>query len=145
MNFFVRLVLGRPRVCPGASPYFTQWKPGKPGFVPGTSPIVPGTIPGTKGGTKSLCENSLCAFFARYDRSRFGLVILRRFFGVLLFAGRLVFVHLQAAEILAIPELRSWESCAIPVPLRGSVQKCLPICSSAPAEGQQPQPKQTSV
>ena len=57
INFFVRLVLGRPRACPGDftgcvpgtnsvktwdkpgfSPYFTQWKPGKPGFVPGTSP-----------------------------------------------------------------------------------------------------------
>ena len=22
---------------PGFSPYFTQWKPGKPGFVPGTN------------------------------------------------------------------------------------------------------------
>ena len=57
VTFFVRLVLGRPRVCPGDftgfvpgtnrvkpwdkpgfSPYFTQWKPGKPGFVPGTNP-----------------------------------------------------------------------------------------------------------
>ena len=55
INFFVRLVLGRPRVCPGDftgfvlgtnsvktrdkpwfSPYFTQGKPGKPGFVPGS-------------------------------------------------------------------------------------------------------------
>ena len=27
--------------------------------------FVPGTIPGTKGGTESLCEKSLCAFFAR--------------------------------------------------------------------------------
>ena len=34
---------------PGFSPYFTQWKPGKPGFVPGTNP-------GRKGGTESLCE-----------------------------------------------------------------------------------------
>ena len=76
--FFVRLVLGRPRVCPGDftgfvpgtdpvktwdkpgfSPYLTQWKPDFTGFVPGT-------IPGTKGGTESLCEKSLCAFFARW-------------------------------------------------------------------------------
>ena len=27
--------------------------------------FVPGTNPGTKGGTESLCEKSLCAFFAR--------------------------------------------------------------------------------
>ena len=59
INFFVRLVLGRPRVCPGDftgfvpgtnsvktchkpgfPPYFAQWKPGKPRFVPGTSPGV---------------------------------------------------------------------------------------------------------
>ena len=59
-KLFVRLVLGRPRVCPGdftglvpgtnpvktcdkpgSSPYFTQRKPGKPGFVPGTSPVCP--------------------------------------------------------------------------------------------------------
>ena len=55
-NFFVRLVLGRHQVCPGDftgcvpgthsvktwdkpgfSPYFTQWKPGKPGTNPGLS------------------------------------------------------------------------------------------------------------
>ena len=43
---------------PGFSPYFTQWKPDFTGFVLGT-------IPGTKGGTESLCEKNLCAFFAR--------------------------------------------------------------------------------
>ena len=37
------------RVCP-------RDKPGE----------IPGTILGTKGGTESLCEKSLCAFFARY-------------------------------------------------------------------------------
>ena len=77
INFFVRLVLGRPRVCPGD---FTGFVPGtNPGFLlilhsgspisPGLSlgqtRFVPGTIPGTKGGTESLCEKSLCAFFAR--------------------------------------------------------------------------------
>ena len=31
----------------------------------GQTGFVPGTIPGTKGGTESLCEKSLCAFFAR--------------------------------------------------------------------------------
>ena len=41
-------------------PYSTHWKPDFTGFVPGT-------IPGTKGGTESLCEKSLCAFFARYQ------------------------------------------------------------------------------
>ena len=37
-----------------------------PGLSLGQTRFVPGTIPGTKGGTESLCENSLCAFFARY-------------------------------------------------------------------------------
>ena len=40
---------------PGFSPYSIQWKPDFTVFVPGT-----------KGGTESLCEKSLCAFFARY-------------------------------------------------------------------------------
>ena len=71
-----------PRFVPGISPGLslgqTRWKPGtKPGFLlilhsgspanPGLSlgqtQFVPGTIPGTKGGTESLCEKSLCAFF----------------------------------------------------------------------------------
>ena len=77
INFFVRLVLGRPRACPGdftgfvpgtnpvktwdkpgVAPYFTQWKPGKPGFVPGTNPVRPWDNPRTKGGTESLCDKS---------------------------------------------------------------------------------------
>ena len=68
INFFVQLVLGRPRVCPGdftgfvpetnpvktwdkpgLSPYFTQWKPGKPGFVPGKNPVCPWDNPGDEG------------------------------------------------------------------------------------------------
>ena len=76
INFFVRLVLGQPRVCPGDftgsvpgtnpvktwtnpgfSPYFTQWKPDFTGFVPGTNPVCPRK--GTKGGTESLCEKNL--------------------------------------------------------------------------------------
>ena len=36
------------------------------GLSLGQARFVPGTIPGTKGGTESLCEKSLCAFFARY-------------------------------------------------------------------------------
>ena len=57
-----------PRDKPRFSPYFTtQWKPslslGQTQFVPGTNPVCPGDIPGTKGGTKSLCVKSLCAFF----------------------------------------------------------------------------------
>ena len=47
---------------PGFSPYFTQRKPDFTVFVPGTNPVCPRTIPGTKGGTESLCEKSLCAF-----------------------------------------------------------------------------------
>ena len=88
INFFVRLVLGRPRDCPGD---FTGFVPGtnpvkpgtnpgfllilhsgspiSPGLSPGQTRFVPGTIPGTKGGTESLCEKSLCAFFARYLRA----------------------------------------------------------------------------
>ena len=52
----------KPRFSP---PHFAHWKPDFTGFVPGTNPVCPGTIPGTKGGTESLCEKSLCAFFAR--------------------------------------------------------------------------------
>ena len=36
-----------------------------PGLSLGQTQFVPGTISGTKGGTESLCEKSLCAFFAR--------------------------------------------------------------------------------
>ena len=32
----------------------------------GQTRFAPGIIPGTKGGTETLCEKSLCAFFARY-------------------------------------------------------------------------------
>ena len=68
INFFVRLVLGQPRVCPGVftgfvpgrnpmktwdkpgfSPYFTQWKPDFTGFVPGTNPVCPWDNPGDEG------------------------------------------------------------------------------------------------
>ena len=95
-KLFCPVVLGRPRVCPGdftargfvpgtnpvktwdkpgASPYFTQWKTDFTRFVPGTNRFVPGTIPETKGGTESLCEKSLCAFFARY-KPRFRSMLL---------------------------------------------------------------------
>ena len=66
--FFVRLVLGRPRVCPGDftgfvpgtnpvktwgkpgfSHYSTQWKPDFTGFVPGTNPVCPWDNPGDEG------------------------------------------------------------------------------------------------
>ena len=65
---------GHHRVCPwdkpGFSPYFTQWtSPISPGLSLGQTRFVPGTIPGTKGGTESLGEKSLCAFFARYPMS----------------------------------------------------------------------------
>ena len=95
INFFVRLVLGRPRVCPGISPGLSlgqiRWKPGtNPGFLlilhsgspisPGLSlgqtRFVPGTIPGTKGGTESLCEKSLCALFARYFRQSIWTIVV---------------------------------------------------------------------
>ena len=84
INFFVRLVLGRPRVFPGDftgfvpgttsvkiwdkpafSPYFTQSKPGKPGFVPGTNP-------GPKGGAESLCEKTFMCFFSLAKDSHCG-------------------------------------------------------------------------
>ena len=63
-QFFVRLVLGRPRVCPGDftgfipgtdsvktwdkpgfSPYLHSGSPDFTGFVPGQAQFVPGTIP----------------------------------------------------------------------------------------------------
>ena len=37
--------------------------------------LVPGTNPGPKGGTESLCEKSLCAFFARYYRRSHALFV----------------------------------------------------------------------
>ena len=40
-----------------------------PGLSLGQTRFVPGTIPGTKGGTESLCEKNLCAFFARYKNA----------------------------------------------------------------------------
>ena len=68
ISFFVRLVLGRPRVCPrdftgfvpgtnpvrtwdkpGFSPYFTQWKPDLTEFVPGANPACPWDKPGEIG------------------------------------------------------------------------------------------------
>ena len=68
-----------PGISPGLSRGFHWWKPGtnpgflliltqwtiSPGLSQGQTRFVPGTIPGTKGGTESLCEKSLCAFFAR--------------------------------------------------------------------------------
>ena len=48
-----------PRDKPRVSPYFTQWKPS---LLQEQTEFVPGTIPGTKGGRKSLCVKSLCAF-----------------------------------------------------------------------------------
>ena len=40
---------------PGFLPYFTQWKLGKPRFVPGT-------IPGRRAAQKVYVKKSLCAF-----------------------------------------------------------------------------------
>ena len=62
INFFVRLVLGRP----GFLLFLHSGSPANPGLSLGQSRFVPWTIPGTKGSTESLCEKSLCAFFARY-------------------------------------------------------------------------------
>ena len=63
INFFVRLVLGQTRVfslfyaVEARQTRVCPWdKPGE----------IPGAISGTKGGTESLCEKSLCAFFARF-------------------------------------------------------------------------------
>ena len=69
-----------PGISPGLSLGQVWWKAGtNPGFLltlhsgspisPGLSlgqtRFFPGTVPGTKGGTESLCEKSICAFFAR--------------------------------------------------------------------------------
>ena len=84
MNFFVRLVLGRPRVCPGDftgfvpgtnpektsdkagfSPYFTQWKPNFTGFVPGTNPVCPWDNPGDEGRRRKFTwKRFMCLFRA---------------------------------------------------------------------------------
>ena len=84
INSFVRLVFRFHRICPrdklGLSLGQIRWKTGthpgfllilhsgsliSPGLSLGQTRFVPGTIPGTKGGAESLCEKSLCAFFAR--------------------------------------------------------------------------------
>ena len=86
INFFVRLVPSFHRICPRDKPSLSlgqiRWKTGtnpgillilhsgspiSPGLSPGQTRFVPGTIPGTKGGTESLCEKSLCAFFRYQD------------------------------------------------------------------------------
>ena len=51
---------------PGLLLILHSGSPISPGLSLGQTRFVPGTIPGTKGGTESLCEKSLCAFFARY-------------------------------------------------------------------------------
>ena len=86
ISFFVRLVLGRPRVCPGISPclslgqirwttwdkpgfspYFTQWMPDFTGFVPGTNPVCPWDSPGDEGRHRKLghrsCRTKVPEFF----------------------------------------------------------------------------------
>ena len=63
INLFVRLVLGRPRDKPGFSPYFTQWKPRKPGFVPGTNLVCPWDNPGDEGRhRKFMWKKCMCLF-----------------------------------------------------------------------------------
>ena len=81
INFLVRLLLGHPgnvpgtnRVCPrdkvglsqGQTQVFSLLYTVEAQFVPGTNPVCPSDIPGTKGGRKSLCVKSLCAFFVPY-------------------------------------------------------------------------------
>ena len=60
----------KPGENPGTNPGFLlilhSGSPISPGLSQGQTRFVPGTVPGTKGGTESLCEKSLCAFFARY-------------------------------------------------------------------------------
>ena len=55
--------LGQTRV----SPYFTHWKPGKPGFVPGTSPgLCLGQTRGRRAAQKVyVTKKSYVPFFAR--------------------------------------------------------------------------------
>ena len=90
--FFVRLVLGRPRVCPGdltgfvpgtnpvktwdkpgSTPYFTQWKPDFTGFVPGTNPVCPWDSPGDEGAAQKVYVKkvyvpfSLASFYSVAD------------------------------------------------------------------------------
>ena len=54
------------RVCPWVFSLFysVEARP-NPGLSLEQTEFVPGTIPGMKGGTESLCEKNLCAFFAR--------------------------------------------------------------------------------
>ena len=64
-------VPGTNQVCPrdkvglsqGPTRFFSLLCTVEAQFVPGTNPVCPGDIPGTKGGRKSLCVKSLCAFF----------------------------------------------------------------------------------
>ena len=60
----------KPRFVPGTNPGLSQGQTQvfsllytvEAQFVPGTNLVCPGDIPGTKGGRKSLCVKSLCAF-----------------------------------------------------------------------------------
>ena len=82
INSFVRLVLGRPRVCPGISPGSSlgqiRWKPGtspgfllilhsgspiSPGLSLGTNPVCPWDKPGDEGRhRKFMWKKFMCLF-----------------------------------------------------------------------------------
>ena len=104
MNFFVRLVLGRPRVCPGDftgfvpgtspvktwdtpgfSPYFTQWKPDFTGFVPGTNRVSLGQSRGRRAAQKVYVKEFMC-LFRSLTMSTFLLSKYRRRFVAVLLA-----------------------------------------------------------
>ena len=72
INVLVQLALGQTQFVPGHkpglswnkpsfSPCFTHWSPVC------LNPVCPWDKQGSKGGRKSSCVNSLCAFFARYQ------------------------------------------------------------------------------
>ena len=89
-KLFVRLVLGRPRVCPGDltgfvpgtnpvktwdkpgfAPYSTQWKPDFTGFVPGTNPVCPWDNPGDEGQHRKFMRKTfMCLFRSLYTHTK---------------------------------------------------------------------------
>ena len=54
-----------PEMSRGQTQVFSLFYTMKAQLSQSQTQFVPGTIPGTKGGSRSLCVKSLCAFFAR--------------------------------------------------------------------------------
>ena len=121
INCFVWLALGRPRVGagdftglvpgtnpvktwdkPGFSPYFTQRKPGKPGFVSGTNPVCPWDNPRDEGRHRKFMRKKFMCLFR--SLSTYGLSLTGRGHVILCLARVPGTSHLSAHEPLLVAQ-----------------------------------------